>query len=436
MKLRSSLTGITLILSALFMVVNAAAEINISETNAGKAFKNKNYNLAIEELNKLLVENPENLVVLRYIGLSYHRLEQYDKAIEAYERILEIDPENVPAFFYLGATYFNLKQANEASELFQKVIQLSPGSLYAEWAEKYIEALWQQQSVYKRPGKPITWNFYVQASPQTDFNVPEGTEEDAAFRFTEYVSGGLRTKMINNFIFGFDVASYLNQHLTDDNNEDDFDLLTLGTSAYVNYTTTLAGKPFSPELRYDFDYILVDYDEFSNSHSITTSFNTEFTSNTLTVPYYRFTFDNFDEDGFDPDISSRDAVNNAGGLRQYFFFLNRAVNFWLAYEFQHNDADGLNFNYLGHDISVGTSFPAFWKIRTDLSAGYGREDYNDFQGPRDRETNRQDYSIRLARKIKGPIYGTVSYRYINEDSNYETLEFERHIVGFAFFVNY
>ncbi len=239
---------------------------------------------------------------------------------------------------------------------------------------------------------------------------------------------------MGNWVMGAEFSTYQSQHTESD--LDDFNVSTLNISPYFNYTSTLLGRPFSPYLRYDFYYVLLGGDSFSNSHIINASFNIGITRNTLTVPFYLLTFYDFDDEGFDPDISSRDAVNNAVGIRQYFFFLQRATNIWFSYEFQRNDADGLNFNYNAHKVGGGFSFPITWGVRTDASAEYGREDYPDFQAVRDRETNRQTYSVRISRNIIARIFGAFSYSYTNEDSNFDVLEYDRHIITWSLFVSY
>jgi len=396
----------------------AFAQIPLVETEAGKAFKAGDYKRALEEFKKLAEISPRDPLILRYIGITYHRLGKYDEALATYEKALEIDPNNVAVYFYTAATYFKIGRVDEAKEAFLKAINLAPQSLYAEWARRYIQAIEQQRTKYERPGAPRLWEVYFQVAPQFDYNVPNDPDDvgsftdEQALRFTEYLSLGLRSYRIKNWTGGTEFSTYQSQHTESD--LDDFNVSTLDIGAYFNHISTLLGRPFFPSLRYDFYYVLLGGDSFSNSHIINASFNIGVTENTLTVPFYRLTFDDFDEEGFDPDISSRDAVNNAVGILQYFFFLQRAANIWVTYEFQRNDADGLNFNYNGHRVGGGFSMPVIWGVRTDVTAEYGREDYPDFQAVEDRETNRQTYSVRVSRNIIGRIFGALSYSYTNE----------------------
>lgn len=432
---------IVVITAVLIMSAPALAQVNIVDTDAGKAFKAGEYEKALKEFNLMLEEYPEDAVtILRYIGLTYHRLGQYDEAIHAYGKALAIDPANVPALFYMAATYFKMSDAARARELFGKVLVIAPDSLYGEWSERYIQALEQQETEYERPGGPRIYEVFLQVAPQLDFNVPEDPSngssfsDEESFRFTEYASIGLRTRQLGKWSFGAYFSTYQSQHTKRDLRQ--FNLSTFDVSPYINYTTTVLGKSFSPTLSYNFNYALLDYDSYSTSHTITASLNTGFTENTLTMPYYSLSFYDFDDEGFDPAISSRDATGNAVGIVQYFFLLERAVNIWIAYQFEHNDADGLNFNMNGNRIGAGFSVPVIWGIRGDASGEYERDDYPDFQGPRDRETNRWNVFARIVRKIEGPVYAAFSYSYTNEDSNYEVLEFDRHILTWSLFLSY
>lgn len=431
-----------LFLLAIFMFSHSAfAQVKLMETEAGRAFKSGDYEKALTGLNVLLEQYPDDAVtILRYIGLSYHRLGQYEKAIAAFEKALEIEPQNVPALFYMASTYFKISDTAAAREIFERIIGLAPDSLYAEWSERYVQAIIQRETEYKQPGGPRLYEVFIQVAPQLDFNVPEDPNvsssfsDDESFRFTEYASLGLRTKQLGKWMLGTYFSTYQSQHTKKSMRE--FNLSTFNITPYINYTTTILGKSFSPMLSYNFNYSLLDYDSYGNSHTITATFNTGLTPNTLTMPYYRISFDSFDDKGFDPAISSRNATNNAFGIVQYFFFMERAINVWLAYEFQHNDADGLNFNFNGNKFGAGFSVPIVWEIRGDLSGEYQRDDYPDFQGPRDRETNRVNLFVRLARNIAGPVYGAFSYSYTNENSSYEVLEFDRHILTWSLFLSY
>lgn len=430
-----------IVLVILLLDISAYAQVQLVDTEAGQAFKAGDYEKALHEFSLLLNEYPEDsVIILRYMGLCYHRLEKYDDAVKAYEQALEIDPQNAPVMFYMASTYFKISNTVKSKELFQNVITIAPESLYSGWAGRYIQAIEQQETVYERPGGPRFYEVFLQVAPQLDFNVPEAPDnsnafsDDESFRFTEYASLGLRTKQLGNWFLGADFSTYQSQNTKDELRK--FNLSTFNISPYVNYTTTILGKPFSPVLRYNFNYALLDYDSYSNSHSISATLNTAFTESTLTVPFYRITFDDFNDEGFDSALSSRDATNNALGLLQYIFFMERALNVWIGYEYQNNNADGLNFNFNGHRITGGVSTPVYWGIRADLSAEYAREDYPDFQGPRDRETNRGSFFGRITRNIKGPIYGAFSYSYTNEDSNYSVLEFDRHILTWSVFLSY
>ena len=431
---------IFIVIIFLISPILAYAEVNIVETEAGKAFKAKDYGKALVEFNKLLETEPDNTLILRYIGITYHKLGDYPKAVETFEKALKLEPDNAAIHYYLGTTYFKMENAQKARESFLNAITLAPDTLYSEWSNLYIQAMEQQESRFERPGDPQRWNIFIQIAPQYDSNVPQDPDsggsfsDDGSFRFTEYASLSHRTKRFKNWTLGTEVSSYLNQHTNSESK--DFNLVTINTNAYINYTTNISDKIFSPNLVYNFNYVLLDYDSFSKSHSITALLNTILTQNTLTVPFYRLSFDNFNNEGFNPSISSRDAVSNAFGITQYYFFLDRSANVWASYNFETNDADGLNFNYNAHEISAGASFPIRWQLRGILTAAYGHEDYPDFQGPRDRRTNRQNYFVQLSRQIKGPVYTSVSYQFINENSNYDVLEFDRHIIGWSVFISY
>ncbi len=90
----------------------------------------------------------------------------------------------------MASTYFKITDTAAAREIFERIIILAPESLYAEWSERYVQAIIQRETEYKQPGGPKLYDVFIQVAPQLDFNVPEDPNvgstfsDDESFRFT------------------------------------------------------------------------------------------------------------------------------------------------------------------------------------------------------------------------------------------------------------
>jgi len=76
----------------------------------------ENYQLAIIELDKALVDEPDNADFLNLLAYSNRKLGNFDTALDYYLKALKIDPDHRGANEYLGELYLQLGQPEKAEE--------------------------------------------------------------------------------------------------------------------------------------------------------------------------------------------------------------------------------------------------------------------------------------------------------------------------------
>lgn len=116
------------------------------ETSSPKAFNNrgdayniaKNYELAIEDLNKSIKLKYDYPDALYNRGLSYYYLKNYDQAIADYTSAIKYNPSLAVAYFNRSGTYYALQKYQLALD-----DALKSDALGKEVDPKYIEALRQ-----------------------------------------------------------------------------------------------------------------------------------------------------------------------------------------------------------------------------------------------------------------------------------------------------
>ncbi len=86
----------------------------------------KDYPKAIERLNKILMERPTELRIRDYLGLMYEEVKEYDKAIQAYETNLKIQPTYVDGHLHMGFLFYRLKRSEDAILHLNETVKLNP----------------------------------------------------------------------------------------------------------------------------------------------------------------------------------------------------------------------------------------------------------------------------------------------------------------------
>ena len=411
----------------------AAGPLRFVDTDAAKAFEQKRYPAAEKELLRLLETNPDNLLVLRYLAMTYDRQGRYTEALKFYVRALQLAPRHVALLYHSGETLYHARYMADARRHFLLVQELAPGTEYATLARQHLEALSQQRVARQAPGTPRRFSVYAEVGVQrdeVDYAKAEGAarEVSASTRLTEYLSLGVYLLRRPDWVLNLEASAYGAQYLEDEDERQDIWQTSAG--AFLQRSGRLGAVPMVATLRGAHQWVRFDGGpDYSESSSGTAGLQAGLTKQTTTKAYYRYTDDQFDAQGFDPVFSSRDAENHAGGLQHTFHFLKRQGRFTLGAEYQENQAEGLNFIYVGPQYSASLSLPLFWGMRLDAGYEYEEEDYTDFSGPVARETERHEWNGALSRWFGRSFLGRLSYSEIEEQSTVETLSYDRRGYG-------
>lgn len=415
--------------------VVAQAPVRLSETPAAKAFLEERYDVALAEFEKLAAANTNNVLVLRFLALSYDRLGRYDDAIGTFKKALALAPENVALLFHSGTTFYNAHYVEDARRNFDRVLSLGPDSEYSKLAQQYLDVLAQQESAQQSPGAARRASLYVQLGYQNDDNTTQAPPGEAeagtrADRITDYVSVELNAVRSPAWLVGLEFSGYGAQYGKDQNVSKD--LWQTGAGVLVQYSGSLGGVPVVGTFKGHQQWVRFDGGpDYSESTGATAGVQAGFTPHSTTRAYWRYTNDRFDDDGFDPAFSSRDGDNQAAGLQHTIFFLDRQAWFTLGAEYQENDADGMNFVFDGPRYTVSLSLPLFYGVRLDLGYDHTEEDYTEFAGPVARETTRREWNSALSRWFGTHVLVRLNYSELNEDSSIATLAYDRRSYGLS-----
>ncbi|WP_433834423.1 tetratricopeptide repeat protein [Flavobacterium anhuiense] len=102
----------------------------------GKDFmREKNYKIAIENFQLAIKDDPNFVLALDDMAVSYRQLNDYDNAIKYYKKSLEIYPEGNFALMNIGVVYTLKSDFKTAISYYEKLIQYHPDN-----AEGYFGA--------------------------------------------------------------------------------------------------------------------------------------------------------------------------------------------------------------------------------------------------------------------------------------------------------
>jgi len=431
--------------AALAVLISVAiatkAAVNLLQTDAAAAFKAGDYQRAAQEFARLASENPEDVTLLRYLGITLRKLERYQDALTVFQKALTLAPGNVAVNYHTAVTLYKGGALDAAVQSFKTVLQLAPDSKYAglanEYLSEYLSAISDQLARAQRPAEPKQFGFYGQLAYQYDSNAlaipdssPLSTSDRDANRFTGYLSGQYFFLNRNGWLGTVDFSGYGAGYAEDRLNNADIRQLNPGIS--IQKVMQFGGIPAVNSIRYDYLDVKLDGDRYSKSHVMTIMSRLTFTPRTGTRISYRYTRDDFANEGFDPAFSSRDADNHTISVLNTWYLHDRKVELDLGASYIKNNADGVNFNSDTWRIGAAARFSLPKQLWLELSAAWASDEYPDFAGPMKRETDITDVKIALRRWFKARYLVELNATWHDESSSYESLTYDRYGVGLNF----
>jgi len=416
----------------------SAIESEVFLASAGaKAFKQKDYRAALEGFQDLLAEHPDDPLVLRYIGMTYDHLNRLDEAVATFNRVLEIVPGDVATTFFLGISEYKRGRLAEARVAFENVAREAQDSAYGARAREFVAALRANAPEQAAPPVGKRWDVYLQAGSQYDDNVRAASDavgKTGSGRMVEFLKAGFAPLATGTWQLRVEGQGYFTQNLRD--TVDELDYQQVEAAVELSHATSLGDLPLQSALRYSYAQAYLDGDQFNRTHAVTASLDTAVAEGAVTKLHYRASFQDFENDGLLPSVSSRDNVTSTVGVTQYFYLFpkgERRTLLHLSYAYGQTRADGDNFDVRAHKGTVGLSVPLPRELTLDVGAGVGRDDYPNFLGNfGERETDRYTASAGLTGPVWGRLNASLAYSYMKEQSNYDILEFDRNVVALNF----
>ncbi len=148
----------------LLIVVGFSSQI-FSQNEVDLLILNKNYEQAIQAINKQIEVKPEASLYFKK-GIIYGELQNYQEALNAYSEALILDPNNIEILSEMAENLSTLGNQMDAEKFFKKAIQLNPDNLTLRqnWDEftlirrKYRSAYDIFSEIYAIDSSNVFWN--------------------------------------------------------------------------------------------------------------------------------------------------------------------------------------------------------------------------------------------------------------------------------------
>jgi Flp pilus assembly protein TadD len=118
-------------LSAQVPYANIPEEDEVESTGpnfeaAVRAIEKKDWNAAIESLNKAQEKSKDNADIHNLLGYVYRNLRKYEQAFKHYEQAIKLNPRHRSAREYLGEAYLLTNNLEKAQDEFRRLEDLCP----------------------------------------------------------------------------------------------------------------------------------------------------------------------------------------------------------------------------------------------------------------------------------------------------------------------
>ena len=402
-------------------------------------FKAEDYPGALQALEVLATDYPNDPLIIRYRAMVLDRLGRSDEAITLFRELLAREPTHTPTHLFLAQAYDHAGNAEEAANEWRWVIANSPSEEYRQLAQ---EALHERATHVTRPAERERFyllgdvGFEYDSNPRlkpSDTGVAISGNEQQAERASFNL--GLGYRAVTRPDARVDVV-YTTRQSLHDRGLDDVNFTSQEAAVDARKLVSLWDRDVTFGSRYEFIVGFLDGELFSLSNRLLLTCDARATAHTRTTLTNRFTVSNFGPDGSNPPQTSRDGFYYDLGVTQYFYSEDFLRYLYVSQELDVAQTRGANFTRRGTTSRIGvhTPLPVLARAELDVSGGFRFGHYPRFTSlsaldPDRREDTVWDLLTALTYSWTPRLATRVSYRFINANNRNDLFQYDRHLAG-------
>ncbi|MBN1669485.1 MAG: tetratricopeptide repeat protein [Kiritimatiellae bacterium] len=418
-------------------VADGRAQVPECLQAAASLIKARQYAPAVQELDRLLTERADDILLLRLKGVCLMELGQSDEAAAVLKRAVALAPENVACRFYLAQALAYRGSVAEALRELGKVREMAPDSPYAERAATVIPKLHQLAlSAQPMPAKR-RWNVAARIAGEYDDNVPARSKHDEDGGSTDawrallslYLEYRLLDQKIEKtpFTLGAAYSVYANWH--EDDLYTDYDLVVHSGTVFVRKSGRRL-LPYNLEIAGSYSDVQLGTEPYSETAEARGELSIQWADWAVAAPRYSMSWKGFEDDTVQPDLYSRDGLDQTIGIDQYFYLFDNRLILGLGYGYRTARTEGGTFDIDSHNgqMSASVALPLNLRIRTRVE--YADEDYIEYTPDPRRTDDSWTVSTSLSRAVCGDwLRAELNHTYVTSQSTLAFAEFDRNVYG-------
>lgn len=384
-----------------------------------------------------IANHPDNAQAHFSLGYVLFTKKKFDECISEFRKSRELDAQLAPAAkFYEASALYQSGKSKEAETMFSDIVSAGAPPEIDKASRQYLDAIRGKKTTRKN------WGLMGAVLYQYDTNVV-AANEDAEFpmvindeeisdkedsRAVITLSGFYRIPKIDPWIVEARYAFYQSFH----SELDSFNLQNHAPGVMLGRAQKLFGRDTLIALDYKFSEALMGTDNewYSMNHYVTPALKIIWSKKFATSVGYTY-----NAEDFHIAEPNRDNVAHTGFARIDWAFLPDKMSLSAAagMDFEDSDNPAYDIRRPWLKLALGAKLPL--EIFTKLSFSYENEDHfnDDIQN---RVDNSYSVDLLVLRKIWGPIEGTVGVNYKSNDSNVDSLTYDRTVAGGGIIVRY
>lgn len=401
---------------------------------------------AYAEAEQLLVEHPDDPVLLRIQGVALLSAGYADESVQLLVYALSRHPDRVSFRYYLAQAYAAAGYLAEALAEVDAVIAEAPSSDYARHCREVRPELSSLTVTEQALPAAKRIDVYLRGGYEFDNNVAARSSADEAiagkaetwrwvasayaeWRALDQMADGLpftlapaysyyRTGHQEDEFSGYDVASHTPS-------------LSLSRNGYLGqryYRLRLAG---------DYSMTELDGEDYSEVAGAQASAGLHWADFSMLQISGRYQWNEYENDTDFPEYYSRDGEEWTAGVDLYFYLLNNRVVLGLGYDYRVAETDGLLFELESSDYNANVSISLPAEFRVYASYAYREQDYTKFSpDPRRIDDVGTVYASLSRPLVKDRLMLELNYTRVVSDSTLDFAEYEQEVYGAAVSLTY
>ncbi|MFQ5830146.1 MAG: tetratricopeptide repeat protein, partial [Candidatus Methylomirabilia bacterium] len=410
-------------------------------------FSQERYDKAGPLLAEVFKERPRTDAVGYYVGFMRYRRKDYQGALRAFQAGTSTDP-NIQQLtrFYAGLTLAILGLPERAAAEVEESLRLQPVSPLTGPAERLRDTILAARERERR------FRAEVRLGSFYDTNVPVAPEPS-----DDRTAEDIRRQNRNRQSFGELLATRLEYvwlrtgpweatvtysfFQTFNNEVPSFNIQNHLGALGGFYRGAVVAMPYQVGALYAFDFLTLDNDEFIQRNTATLFGTLVENAGNLTTLQTRLQLKEFSEDDADrrgtPE-EVRDARNWMLGFLHVFRFEADKHLLRLGYQFDVEDADGSNFEYVGNRILAGGQYTLPWRdtrLSYDIDLHFRNYSHDHSLLPaepgrtRERVDTEITHLLRAEQPLPRDLTLSAEYQVIVSRSNLDVFSFNRNVLS-------